>query len=247
MRFRIALALSISVVFIGVATWLRLSEIKPEIPTIFSVNQPNTEADGLEMILNNLTERTPTISGAASTSEIVTSTDIVTRNLLLNYIDASVNGDGVVSATTLEEVANHQTDEIINFHVFQRVGIQDIQIISDNADNAKDYANKFSKIYSKYTWEMNLVTDNAESLASLYENISTDLKRLPVPISVSNLHLELVNNQASTAAAVRSMGGINTDPIKAIAGMAALKENIPREKFILAEIDRILRDKYAKM
>lgn len=245
MSFRLVAALSVFVLLVGAASWMRFSTIDYIQPNLVTIE--NLDIYGLsdKDFVNDFLK--PKAEGASYESEPLSNTDIITRKLLMSYLDTAVSGKGVVNTNTLNTIADHYVDETVNLHTFNSVSIQEISLVQDNETNARNYAKEFSKIYSNYTWEITLLTKNlknTEALAVAYENMSHSLKALPVPLSVSVLHLQLVNNHASTAAAMRSMKEVEIDPIKTIAGMAAIKENVLKETSALADIDRILREKY---
>ena len=246
MRFGLVVALLFSIILISVASWWRFGGMGRATPIIAGLEQVSGED-----FYNNEEEIFKAFIGSASTttaiSEPLTKTDIITRKLLMSYLDTAMSGKGVVDANTINTIANHYVEETGDLHTFNSVSIQEISLVQDSETNARNYAKEFSKIYSNYTWEMTLLIrnpENTEALARAYENMSNSLKALPVPLSVSVLHLQLVNNHASTAAAIRSVNEMEADPIKTIAGMAAIKENVLKETSTLADIDRILREKY---
>jgi hypothetical protein len=156
-------------------------------------------------------------------------------------------GSGEVTTNDIVNLANSRAENIATLHTFQKAGISDIKIIPDTATSARNYASEFSILYSDYKWEMSKVASDAVAMATLYEKMSNALKNLPVPVSISGPHLDLVNNHASTAASLRTLKEIETDPVKVLAGMVAIKENVFKEASALAEISQILREKYASM
>jgi hypothetical protein len=237
------MALSISIALIGGALLYRFIPTKEIEPSILAIDQ-NSYQENFEDIIADFT--TPLSDDITPPStEPLTNTGLVGQQLIMDYIGLTASGE--VATNDIVNLANRRAEDIATLHTFQEVRISDIKIIPDNAANARNYASEFSKIYSDYKWEMSKVSSDAEAMATLYEKMSNALKDLPVPTSVSGLHLDLVNNHASTAAGLKTTKEVETDPVKVLAGMVAIKENVLKEASALAEISHILREKYGSI
>ena len=237
------MALSVSIVLIAVALLSRFAPTTENAPALLTVEQDPYHEDFEDIIADFTTPQPDDI--APPSAEPLTNTGLVGQQLIMDYI--GLVGNGEASTNDVINLANRRAEDIAALHTFKEVRILDIKIIADNATNAKNYANEFSKIYSDYKWKIAMVSSDAEAMAALYEKMSIALKDLPVPTSVSGLHLELVNNHASSAAGLRSIKETETDPVKVLAGMMAIKENVFKEASALAEISHILREKYASI
>lgn len=257
MRLGLALAITASVMLIGVAAWWRFADIKPGAPVIVSVEQPQEE--DYEAIIRDLTEPAPGASTttASSTPEVLTDTDIITRNLLLSYMGASVSTGGAVNTNTIDTIATQYVDQVASLHTFEKVNAQSIYTVADSRENDKIYVGRILEIYKTQGEQISTVSrgvtsvnsDSAYislvgSVSAVYSGTATALKALPVPISFASLHIELINGQLSNAAAMKSAQKIEEDPMAALAGLIAMQENTNRETLILGEITRTLKEKW---
>src|SRR3989344_1199998 len=185
MRFRLTMALSVSIVLVAIALLSRFTSTAETETALLTIEQDPYQEDFEDIIADFTTPQPDNI--AHPSSEPLTNTGLVGQQLIMDYVGLAGNGE--VSTNDVINLANRRAEDIAALHTFKEVRILDIKIIADNTTNAKNYANEFSKIYSDYKWKIALVSSDAEAMAALYEKMSLALKDLPVPTSVSCLHL----------------------------------------------------------
>ena len=257
MRFGTIFALLFSVVIVGLALLWRFSDTKETESVLYSVE--TERPDDYEEALAYFTQ--PAAPQATTTKPAepkpLTETDIITRNMLLSYMGTAI-GNPDVKSEDMEEIAEFYLDEATKLHTFKRVNAEDLKIVADNEANARIYAKGFANIYATYAASMSDVMSSftaAEQpeiayaqfiapVANYYSELATALKILPVPVSLSLLHMELVNIYLSNAAAMESANNIDSEPMVAMAGLVAIKENGTRESALLTELREVFINKW---
>lgn len=257
MRFGTIFALLFSVVIIGLAFWWRFSETKPGVPVIYSVE--DQRLDDYETALDFFTGPAPLQATTTEPAEPkpLTNTDIISRNMILSYLSVAVGNDDV-KEKDLEKVAEHYLDQAVELHTFEKIGAEDIRKVADSEANARTYAQSFANIYSTYAGRMGAMFQAISAassqegahvqfvgpVANVYSELAKALKVLPVPVSLSLLHLELTNIYLSNAAAMRAVQEMNEEPMTAMAGLVAIKENGIRESALLQELRAVFINKW---
>lgn len=260
MKFSVALAICVSIVIVGFASWYRYSapQTTKNVATLEPVATDNTYNDELlRSFLEPNKESSNALAKPAELEENLTNTDIVSRNLILSYLDLAANNQ-VANTQTIQDLAAQYVNSITNYHQFTKILIQDIKVVPDSAVNAQKYAEEFAEVYADLNAQIESAATNTvgltefndsykqtvESYLTIYDGIATGLKDLQVPVSLSQLHLELINIYLSNAQAMRSSRNLEADPITAIAGLTALKESAARETEIFKTMKKILQDKW---
>lgn len=260
MRFGTIFALLFSVVIVGLALWWRFSDIKPGAPVIYSVEDQGQ--DDYEAALEFFTEPKAPQATTTKPAELkpLTDTDIISRNMLLSYMGTAI-GNTDVKDEDIEKIAEFYLDEATGLHKFEKIGAESIKMISDNETNATNYARAFANIYAMHADRMTVIHTNisaviseenaytpfVEPVAAVYSEIATALRALPVPVSLSLLHLELINIYLSNAAALREAKEINNEPMTAMSGLMAIKENGTRELALLEELRTVFISKWGEI
>ncbi|MGB3921999.1 MAG: hypothetical protein WBL19_01790 [Minisyncoccia bacterium] len=257
MRFGTIFALLFSVVIVGLALLWRFSDTKESESVLYSVE--TERPDDYEEALAYFTQ--PAAPQATTTEPAepkpLTETDIISRNLLLSYLGVAV-GNEDIEKEDMEKVAERYLDQAVGLHKFEKIGAESLKMVADSEANARTYGLGFANIYTTYAASMAGVmgdltaTDQPENtyaqfvapIADSYSGIATALKVLPVPVSLSLLHLELINIYLSNAAAMKSIGKMNEEPLTAMSGLVAIKENGAKEMAILKELMEVFTSKW---
>jgi hypothetical protein len=261
MKFSVILAIFVSIVTIGFASWYRF--FQPQTISNVAALQPvqNKEIYDDEALLQDFIDPNSSIFDIAATStppeENLTGTNVASRNLILSYLDLATSGQEI-DTQAINNLGTQYANSITNFHKFDKAAIQDIVVVTDSTVNAGNYAEGFLKIYTNYATKSQLLSGNtnlvqastnsykaaAGSMRTIYTGMANDLKKLAVPSSIAQLHLELINGYLSNAQAMTDTHTLDTDPITTMAGLTLLKEGANREAQVLKTIDEMLRDKW---
>ncbi|MFH1472792.1 MAG: hypothetical protein ABIF06_00010 [bacterium] len=249
MRFRLALAVFLSIVLIGVASWSRFDSKKGgppgELVAVSSGNNSNYENVLINPILGNAT---------SSTGENLTNTDIISRQMLIDYMDLSATG-GATDAG-LNALANKYVESIPLIQESFNVSLKssDIDIVPNTTENFQKYERVVSQIHRKYgdqmktTYPGNEVLSSAspesysylKSLASFYLEMAEEMSKVPTPVNLASAHLRLVNNYFSTAKAMSALVEAEKDPATAAAGIMVVRNNTQEQNSIITEINQII-------
>lgn len=250
MPFRLALALSVSVLFIGVASWYRFGTVEKVQPNIVAVDTLETGSNNYEDILGDFTA--PKTAGTTTPQDPLSSTDLIGRQLILDYVGLAANGQATEAG--LDLLASQYVENIATISKTVAMSSADIKTVADTKANFQNYDKKITKIYGDYAesiGKMRAVADNPDTLDSAlyaamlnlnatYNKAALELKDLPVPLSLATPHLKLLNSYLSSAAATKAISETQQDPAAAFASLVILSENNNAENAILNEISQIL-------
>ncbi len=250
MQFRLALALSISVVLIGVASWYRFSAVEKIQPNIVAIEQPGPSGGDYEDILNDFVE--PKTASTTYLQGQLNNTDLIGRQLILDYVGLAAIGQ--TTDTDIASLANQYIESIPAINKAAVVSSADIKTVSNTKANFQNYADGLTKIYREYggsvgrmrILETNPDTSDSELYSAIsrlsvaYTKATLGLKSLPVPASIVSAHLELLNSYLSSAEATRAISETKQDPAAAFAGLITLNNNIRKEEAVLNKISQIL-------
>lgn len=247
MRFRLALALSVSILIIGAASWSRLAGVEKAQPSIVAL-----EADdkNYQDFLQNLLESKT--ASSTSAEEPLSNTDLIGRQLIIDYIGLATSGEA--GRAGINALANTYVESIPALLKVEKIDYQDIKTTSDTKTGFENYSDGLAKIYARhadrintaYAGKVGVFSSNgsdfsfAQDAAAAYENTALELKGLAVPLRLVPAHLRLINTHFSNAAAMRSIYNLEKDPVTASSGLLAIKENIDEESRALKEISEIM-------
>ncbi|MBX4195798.1 hypothetical protein KW796_02495 [Candidatus Parcubacteria bacterium] len=242
MRFRILLALSLSIVLIFGATWTRRSTLSQ--PVLVSVESPasisGSTPDSADLSYDESISR--------AKNDPLSTTDLVSRQLLLDYINLSSTGQA--TPDNLDSLASQYVEKISALSQTPKISLMDLNTVADSKASLTAYDKSVTAIETEKIETVNRayvkIADSAdiysltEAIASAYKKASEKLKSIPVPASVAQKHAELINNYIATSAGMESITDTNGDSIAAFAGIAAINDAVGKEDQILNEIAAIL-------
>jgi len=247
MRFRLALAFSVSILLIGVASWSRFTNVEKIQPSIVAIE---TNEGNYQDFLQDFLE--PKTVGTTTPSEPLTNTDLIGRQLIMDYIGLAAGGDA--STASIDALAERYVESIPTLNNALTISYIDLRVVSNTKVNFENYSTQLGNIYIKHSERINrayaevIGTDlnnayysAAKEAGMIYENTAMELKNLPVPVSVALSHLKLVNKHLSSAAALESISETEKDPMTAFAGLVAVNENLDEEIVILKQIGQLLK------
>jgi hypothetical protein len=259
-RFRLTLALSMAVILIGIATWKRFDQ-----PSVYVANLVPVQNAG-----NSITEEEAdnaalaegyaemgispdaTSSNATSTADL-SSTDLVGRQFMSDYLDLAANGEA--TDDNIAALAGNYANSITSLSSTATVGPEMLTVIADSAQNFTAYSSTISNLYQKYqsatadivkrSGDMSDISSQGfvpgmNALASLYQSAAKDLEDTPVPTSLADAHLRLVNNYLSSSASFKALANATSDSASAYSALVTEAQNSSDESAILQSIQAIL-------
>ncbi len=251
MRFRLTLALLLSLLLVVTASWSRFGTTKyvPSVATLEQM-QTNDEYYSDESFVGDFLK--PNTASATLPAESLSNTELIGRQLILDYIGLATSGQ--VTETNIATIANKYLEIIPKINKTQQISRSDIEIVPDTKSNFQNYADQLLKIHKEYADNINRAYTGANSLKTLnpalyaftlvfnvsYIDAANKLKSLPVPISLADLHLQLINSYFSSATSMKAVSETEQDSTAAFAGLIILNENLDKEDIILSEIGNIL-------
>jgi len=252
MQFKLALAIALSVVLIGVAAWFRFSHPAPQQePEILAVEQPVERAEYEDQaFLSDFLK--PKEEDAESVAKQLSTTELVGRQLILDYVGLA--GNGPVSDEQVSALANRYASQVPTLLQAEKIEGQDLNTVSNSKANFTNYVRAFEQAYVELTNYIN--TDSVQvgnqttfseehqefaAIASTaYKNIAAKLQALAVPTALEDAHLRLINVYLSNAAAMDAVAKLDEDPTLAFSGVITLSTNVQLESNILSEMQNIL-------
>lgn len=250
MRVRLALAFSIALLFVGLASWYRLANTN-EVPANILAVETSSDNPNYGDILPEFTGL-ETASTTPRETKPLSNAGLLGRGLILDYVDLVASGQA--DDKSLLALADRYAESVPTFSVAPTISYRNLQGVSDTETNLRSYASSLELIHQEYAESVRRsALDNSNpvnlgpSMSALlsdfslaYEVAASRLKNIPVPLSLVPLHLELVNSYLSSATAMRAITKSDEDPALAFAGLANLNVNLNKESLILGEIARNL-------
>ncbi|MBX4200088.1 hypothetical protein KW790_01340 [Candidatus Parcubacteria bacterium] len=251
MRFRLSIALLVSVVLIGGALFYKLSASHGEAQISFVQGDENNLAD-VSISLDGDTVTDLSVPTSSTSTDNLSTTDLIGRSLLSDYINLAANGED--TEDNVNALANKYADQVPTLTISQELKASDVQTVDDTQSNYQKYADAFTKIHKTYVDYINKtgiqkknITDlgpdlyfAARAFSIAYTQAGDSLKSLPVPLSLASLHLQLVNSYYSSGAAMLAISKTENDSASAFAGLVTLSSNLKIEDSLMAEITKTI-------
>ncbi len=252
MRPGLVASLLISLVLVGGATWVRFSpkdSVSEGLTVVSSSGVSATQDDPsfLDKFLGTSSSEAP----KSVTNEPLTGSDILSRQLVSEYISLATNGGG--TDAELQSLADKYISSIPSLTTSTIVDYIELKTVTNTKDNFQRYADLVTKIHRTYAssiqeayagtaidslgQKLYSVTDQ---LSSIYTKTSTELKNTSVPYELAPAHLRLINLYLSNASSLKAISNTETDSATAFAGLLVVNKNAEEEATILGEITRIL-------
>src|SRR3989344_3691919 len=223
MRFRLALALLISILLVVTASWSRFgtTNYAPSIATLEQIQTDNEYYSDDSFIRDFLK---PSTASTTLPAEPLSNTELIGRQLILDYIGLATSGQA--TEANIDAVANKYLESIPKIIKIHREYAENINKAYAGANSLKT----LNPAMYAFTLTFNIS----------YINAANGLKNLPVPTSLADLHLQLINSYFSSAASMKALSETEQDSTAAFAGLIILNENLDKEDVILNEISNIL-------
>ncbi len=173
---------------------------------------------------------------ASAANKNLTKTNILSQSLfqqVITFQDAGITLDSSTAFDVAQIVG--QTTKT-TFTPPTPVSLSALTIVPETGENLITYTNNLGKILGGNTTEATneflvlgkfgqtgdaAVLDNLVTVAVTYEQIIADLKSIPVPQTIANSHLGLINAFLNTKESLLLLGKLSTDPLTALAGLQA--------------------------
>lgn len=247
MRFRIGLALCLSLILISSTVWFRSRSNNGPAPTLVSVANPQINAG--PALATNLDAY-----NAENPEAALTTTDLVGRQLAVDYINL-IQSDQI-SEEAIDNLIEQYVGGVGNLQLSLApvITLAEIITVADTKANFVAYddittqidnerVNKANQAYGQGQ-DLDTLSSGiyilAQTIGEAYERAAAELKKIKVPTSLASLHLKLINNYLSTALGMKSIANTENDSTMAMAGMISASRNIEEEKQIVNQIIGIL-------
>ena len=152
---------------------------------------------------------------------------------------AAMKQNGQVDSATINNVSAALGQSIVNQNVVDKYTSGDITISkSDTTQDQEDYYVKAATLFQKYKAkgigdELEITggiagagVSDKDSIAKLntiagaYQEFAQKLALIPVPDSLKDYHLQIINNSNNTSIAVQNMTKIVADPVVGLSGLS---------------------------
>lgn len=237
---RIIAALTLSAALISVAAWNRFADVSPSLGVLSVVNSPT--ASSSDAFLNEFMATT----GTSTPPEDLTGTDLIGRQLIMDYVAMARNGQ--VTDENLTALAERYVESIPTLISTQKVDPLDLKIVANTKENFSSYASSFDTIYRAYSTAFadkylgrGIETESVSSdFAVIYENTAAKLKTMAVPAELAEPHLALIDTYLENASAMKALSKSESDPSSSFAGIIVLQSNLEKEQSAIDKIESVL-------
>ncbi len=178
---------------------------------------------------------------AAPNQENLTQTDKFSRELFSTI--ATLNQTGPIDQATIDKLSSSLSEQIKNASARKIYTISEIKIINDDSVKAtQKYNDDIENLYKKYPIKGNAIQVLKESMVD-QENIDVSvlskldpiikqtnmiisgMVKMDVPISLSNLHLEIINSLQRLIENLNDIKLFDTDVVVALSAMSQYEKN----------------------
>lgn len=250
MRFRILLALSLSIVLIIMASWNRFATAEKANTTLSLVERTPVSDEYYAQLSSYLKPN----SNNETSSEPLTTTDLISRQLLSDY--TRLASEGRLTETSIIALAEKYAESITTLNKSVAVNPLELNVVTETTTSLQNYSRKMAEIYAKhapnikkfYISELSGTNEasgysSAEISGTAYRNMALEIEVVPVPNNLALYHLELIKIYRENTLAMESIARMENDPILALAGTIVIGENIDKEEAVVDAIGRYLASK----
>lgn len=251
MKAQIVTAVLLSVVLVGGATWFRFLDNPYALKSAANLQlaaEPLGEVGGSFDDVMWSAEST----NSSSTTPKLNQTDILGRQLFSDYMTLSTQKGA--TSNNLNLLAVKFSDGLGSGITSNQEDITSLKVVNDSKENILSYSTNINLLKEKYK---NLVAgeynknkfsspeDKAFAefmvrVSTLYEASAKELLAIKVPLSLSQNHLNLINNYLESATATRNIGNIEQDPLLAYKAMNVYAQNAEQESTLLLNIQMVI-------
>lgn len=192
--------------------------------------------------LSDVSKNTTQVQTEGTSQTEETATDIVSRSLISNYLALKENG--LLNQTSAQKLVDQTltlTDQLGGDVILDTK----LNIVADNGvQSIIDYGNNLGNILKKYSSqpiknELEIITQAVESrdpsktneldsIIITYEQIASDLSKMPVPQTFVKAHLDMTNGLKVMAISLTEIKTVFSDPIKSLSSLQLYQEGRTR-------------------
>jgi len=243
---RLGIALSFSALLIGSATLHRFAYAQKPAPYLAAAT---SEAPNIDSEDTSLTDTALLPDATDTPSEQLTTTDLIGRQLFMDYLDLAQNGQA--TDANIEKLGDNYAANLARIDTPAPYTPVALNVVPDSSQAFKAYSSAFSALYNKYTNQArvnmsaagdmsDLANPNFSSamqdMSVLYSRAVKELAAISVPSSLADEHQKIIELYTDNARALRALSQINTDPASAYAALGTQAKNTQAEKDTIASI-----------
>lgn len=244
--FRFSGALVVSIALIGGALWFRFVKVPPYTAPLVTVKE-NLELTSDSALLKDFVGGSTTPRTVSTTT--LSEADSLGRQIFSEYIGLKSKGN--LTQNSINALADKYAETIINTDIpVDKVTINQLIVLPDSELNLKNYGTAITNIRLRYKglvssqYGGSSVTDITSpafskfmgEVGSLYGSAAKELLAVGVPTSLSENHMNLINNYLESAEALKLISEISKNPMDAYAGLNVYSKNIDGEAVLLGKI-----------
>lgn len=245
-RFNLTLSILVSLFFVGGAFWLRDAR---------AGEQNNIGLESVSTQELAIFEGTPQdiyLGEKATSTQNLNQTDLLGRQLFSDYLTLSSRGSA--SPDQLSSLANSYADSILNLQTSTKIDKSKITVTQTSQTSLSEYGTAVLTMRIRYgdmveTQASQTGVSSADdprvenimlAISEIYKQAAQDLINTPVPQSLADNHVRLINNYLSSAEAARAIANAESDPMGAYAALNVHTENNEEEDVLLGNIQSVL-------
>lgn len=225
---------AICIVLIGVATTYTLNA-KKTAETTQNVSVEGGIIDGagaeeintyqkniLDAITKQQLDTFEKLTKSLENNESDTLSDVVAKDVFKGYLEYNASGDFNREDIAAITVANLKDQDVKT----STISINQIKLTKSNTSNLKTYSNQIAKIQNSLAKAITSIDPNkirSDHIKALYLNTASLYMRQPVPETISQIHLDIINSYRDYAAAFDLLALQEKDPARALLGVEQAK------------------------
>jgi hypothetical protein len=243
MKPGIIAALVVSLVLVGGAAWMR-EKGQPEASLAVVPTQKLSDSYYDELVSKYL----GTSSSSPEERESLTTTDLVGRQLISDYLNLAQNGQA--TDANVSALAAQYADSIPTIVSAQKIAPLDLHVVSNTQANFDAYSSAMTAIYNTYSSGILSAKGRGSpgsaqdvpwgELEKVYTQTVESLKGLSVPAGIADDHAKLVNIYLEDAAACHALAISSSDPAASFAGLILWNNNAEKERQIISDMQNIV-------
>jgi hypothetical protein len=250
MKPGIMMALIACLAMVSWAAWYRLSSTPSVAAALAAVDTPAQSQDYYDELLAKVMNTAS--STRATAAEPLTATDLISRQLVSDYISLAQKGQ--VTSDSLEALSSQYAGSLAELTQADRITLQDVKVVEDTPVAIQEYMEAIAVIYQQSAAALSGNTEEAISTSlakkdytfftkinEAYTKQANALKTLSVPASFIEAHIDLVNANLLKVAAFTALAKIDDDSAMALAGVVTLSQTAEAETQVLGQMIEIIK------
>jgi hypothetical protein len=157
----------------------------------------------------------------------ITDNEMLSRSLLATIL--ALESSGGVDDESIKNISETIGNEIIAEELPNKYTFQDLKVVSTSNESEEKYHNDFTNIYNNYIdkdigTEITLISIGlangdvqslraAKTIALYYKDFASEIAQINVPSSISNQHLEIVNDLVKISTSLEGLTMSLADPM----------------------------------